>query len=222
MAPVSNIIIWVTVVTSVCASRLHLVRRLSGAALNSVTDLGDTGTSTPLSETLTILASAILNMPASNTSMESQGQISTSVSAATSFSSTSTSAAVSASASASGDTGAVVASDSSSCEGVSAACSGDITHYEGGLGACGWIVDTTTDMQIALPHDFMGEQSNGNPYCGRSLTIQNPSTGQRAGATVGDKCMGCTGRSIDLTELLFDVIGGRCDGRCSGFEWWFN
>jgi gentisate 1,2-dioxygenase len=77
-------------------------------------------------------------------------------------------------------------------------------------------------MQIALPYEFMGTQSNGNPYCGKALTIKNPTTGQTISATVGDKCMGCTGRSIDLTEALFNAIGGGCDGRCSGFEWWFN
>jgi len=100
--------------------------------------------------------------------------------------------------------------------------SGDITHWDGGLGACGWSVDTSTDMQIAMPVGMMGSQSNGNPFCGKSLTIKNPNTGATAQATVGDKCMGCTGASIDLTDALFAAIGGGCDGRCSGFEWWFN
>jgi len=100
--------------------------------------------------------------------------------------------------------------------------SGDITHWDGGLGACGWNVDTSADMQIAMPVGMMGSQSNGNPFCGKSLTIKNPNTGATAQATVGDKCMGCTGASIDLTDALFAAIGGGCDGRCSGFEWWFN
>lgn len=99
---------------------------------------------------------------------------------------------------------------------------GDITHWDGGLGACGWNVDTNADMQIAMPVGMMGSQSNGNPFCGKSLTIKNPSTGVTAQATVGDKCMGCTGGSIDLTNVLFAAVGGGCDGRCSGFEWWFN
>lgn len=116
----------------------------------------------------------------------------------------------------------VTGSSSASCEGTSNACSGDITHWDGGLGACGWNVNTNSDMQIALPYGFMGTQSNGNPYCGRSLTIKNPTTGQTVQATVGDKCMGCTGRSIDMTNALFDAIGNGCDGRCSGFDWWFN
>jgi gentisate 1,2-dioxygenase len=77
-------------------------------------------------------------------------------------------------------------------------------------------------MQIALPFEFMGTQSNGNPYCGKSLTLLNPTTGQTVQATVGDKCMGCTGRSIDCTDALFSAIVPGGDGRVSGIEWWFN
>lgn len=120
------------------------------------------------------------------------------------------------------DSSGISASSSNTCTGTGNACVGDITHYDGGLGACGWNVNTASDMQIALPYGFMGTQSNGNPYCGKSLTIRNPNTGATAQATVGDKCMGCEGRSIDLTNVLFNTIGGGCDGRCSGFEWWFN
>lgn len=120
------------------------------------------------------------------------------------------------------DSGSVSASASGTCEGTGSACLGDITHWDGGLGACGWDVNSASDMQVALPVGFMGTQSNGNPYCGRALTIRNPTTGQTVQATVGDKCMGCSGRSIDLTNALFGAVGGGCDGRCSGFEWWFS
>ena len=91
-----------------------------------------------------------------------------------------------------------------------------------GLGACGWNVDTSSDMEIALPFAFMGTESNGNPYCGKSLTIKNPTTGTETQATVGDKCMGCTGFSIDLTDALFTAVAPTGDGRVSGIEWWFN
>lgn len=101
-------------------------------------------------------------------------------------------------------------------------CSGDITHWDGGLGACGWDVNSNSDFQIAMPVGIMGSQSNGNPYCGKSVTVKNPTTGTTVQATVGDKCMGCTGASIDLTNALFAAVGGGCDGRCSGFQWWFN
>lgn len=118
--------------------------------------------------------------------------------------------------------GSVTGSSAASCQGEGNACSGDITHWDGGLGACGWNVDTSSDMQIALPWEFMGTASNNNPYCGKSVTIQNPNTGNTVQAKVGDKCMGCTGRSIDLTDALFNAIGGGCDGRCSNFVWWLN
>lgn len=108
------------------------------------------------------------------------------------------------------------------CEGQGSGCFGDVTHWEGGLGACGWTVNTESDFQIAMPVGMMGALSNSNPYCGRSLTIKNPITGATAQATVGDKCMGCTGHSIDLTNALFNAIARGCDGRCSGYEWWFD
>ena len=58
--------------------------------------------------------------------------------------------------------------------------------------------------------------------CGQMITVQNPTTGAQVVAKVGDKCMGCTDRSIDLTDALFKAVGGGCDGRCPGFVWWFN
>lgn len=75
------------------------------------------------------------------------------------------------------------------CSGSGDACQGDVTHWDGGLGACGWNVNTDSDLQIALPFEFMGSLSNGNPYCGRSVTLYNPSTGNTVSASVGDKCM---------------------------------
>jgi len=111
---------------------------------------------------------------------------------------------------------------SGACEGQGSGCTGDVTQWDGGLGACGWTVDSGSEFQIALPHGLMGTQSNGNPYCGRSLIIKNPTTGATISATVGDKCMGCDGYNIDLTNALFDAVAPGCDGRCSGFEWWFD
>lgn len=107
------------------------------------------------------------------------------------------------------------------CQGSGNACTGDITHYDGGLGACGWNVNTASDMQIALPHGMMGTQSNGNPFCGRSLSII-AADGSTVQATVGDKCMGCEGDSIDLTDALFKAVRPNGDGRVSGVKWYFN
>jgi len=109
------------------------------------------------------------------------------------------------------------------CQGSGDACQGDVTHWDGGLGACGWSVDSNSQYQIALPFAFMGTQSNGNPYCGRSVTLFNPTSGTTVQATVGDKCMGCVDRAIDCTNVLFDAItDGEGDGRMSGIQWWLN
>jgi hypothetical protein len=117
----------------------------------------------------------------------------------------------------------VTGSTTANCEGDAAACVGDVTHWDGGLGACGWNVDTSSDLEIALPYEFMGTQSNGNPYCGRSVTLYNPTSGTTVQATVGDKCMGCVDRAIDCTDALFTAItDGTGDGRVSGIEWWLN
>ncbi|KIX08143.1 uncharacterized protein Z518_02799 [Rhinocladiella mackenziei CBS 650.93] len=117
----------------------------------------------------------------------------------------------------------IVASPSGTCEGEGNACVGDVTHWDGGLGACGWNVDSNSQMSIALPYAFMGTQSNGNPYCGRSVTLYNPDSGTTVQATVGDKCMGCVDRAIDCTNVLFSAItDGQGDGRMSGIEWWLN
>jgi hypothetical protein len=114
-------------------------------------------------------------------------------------------------------------STTGTCEGSGATCVGDVTHWDGGLGACGWNVDTNSQMAIALPYGFMGTQSNGNPYCGRSVTLVNPASGTTVQATVGDKCMGCEGRSIDCTDALFNAItDGQGDGRLSGIQWYFS
>lgn len=90
------------------------------------------------------------------------------------------------------------------------------------MSACGWNVNSTTDYQIALPASFMGTQSNGNPYCGRLLTLYNPISGATMRASVGDKCGDCMERSIDCTVALFAAIVPDGDGRVSGIEWWLD
>jgi hypothetical protein len=138
----------------------------------------------------------------------------------------STSAGTSASAAVASSTavsGSINASTSGTCEGEGNACVGDVTHWDGGLGACGTNVDTNTDLAIALPYQFMGTASNDNPYCGRSVTLYNPTSGTTVQATVRDKCMGCLDRAIDCTDILFNEITDNMgNGRMSGIEWWLN
>ena len=117
----------------------------------------------------------------------------------------------------------ITGSTTGTCADEGNACVGDVTHWDGGLGACGWNVNTNSDMQIALPYAFMGTESNDNPYCGRAVTLYNPDSGTTVHATVGDKCMGCDDRSIDCTDIVFnDITDGEGNGRMSGIEWWFT
>jgi hypothetical protein len=74
---------------------------------------------------------------------------------------------------------------------------GDLTYYTVGMGACG--EDDTgkdeTENIVALSHLLMGTVSNGNPMCGKTITIS--SGGKTVVATVKDKCMGCAIDAID-------------------------
>ncbi|KAG4029541.1 hypothetical protein MFRU_015g00820 [Monilinia fructicola] len=123
------------------------------------------------------------------------------------------SAPVVATSSASSSTGGVCPSGSP--------CSGDITFYEAGLGACGTTTDGSTFAGVALPVGLMGSLSNNNPYCGKTITIKCTSTGKTTQATVIDKCMGCEGNSIDLTNFAFDQLAEESVGRTQA-TWYFN
>lgn len=124
---------------------------------------------------------------------------------------TTTSSAAAASTSASSSSGSVCSSD--------APCEGDITFYTAGLGACGETNDGDSENVVALPFGLMGTQSNGNPYCGKTITISK--NGKTTTATVVDKCMGCTGDSIDLSTKAFGELEDFAVGRTTA-EWWFN
>jgi hypothetical protein len=83
---------------------------------------------------------------------------------------------------------------------------GEITFYDGGLGACGTVVDTYAEDAIALPVGFMGSLSNSNPLCGRTVTIKYK--GVTSTATVKDKCMGCVSRFFPspLSQTLLTIF----------------
>lgn len=114
------------------------------------------------------------------------------------------------------------ATTSTSSDSSSDVYTGDITFYDTeGTSACGDSnIDGYSYDAIALPYAFMGTQSNDNPYCGKTITIKNGD--KTATGTVIDKCMGCTGMSIDLSRHLFDQLADESLGRVSGVEWWFN
>lgn len=102
----------------------------------------------------------------------------------------------------------------------SSPCTGDITFYEAGLGACGTTADGSTEDVVALPHGLMGAQSNGNPFCGLKVTIKNG--GKTASGTVGDKCQGCDDFAIDLSNHLYDQLADESAGRVHNVEWFFD
>ena len=92
-----------------------------------------------------------------------------------------------------------------SCNSTSA-CSGDITYYDVGMGACG--IDSSADQPvIAISYLMMGTASNSNPLCGKTVTIKNAKTGASAQATVVDKCMGCVSFQCGLQQsLAIDIV----------------
>ena len=99
---------------------------------------------------------------------------------------------------------------------------GDLTYYTVGLGACGED-QTGQDMTgniVAISHLLMGEQSNGNPMCGKSITIK--ANGKTCHGIVTDKCMGCEEFAIDVSEKLFTELWGGLGGGREPVEWWFD
>lgn len=99
---------------------------------------------------------------------------------------------------------------------------GDLTYYTVGMGACG--EDDTgkdnTENIVALSHLLMGPVSNGNPMCGKTITISYG--GKTVVATVKDKCMGCDINNIDVSEIAFVSLMGSTDVGRHTVDWWFN
>jgi hypothetical protein len=116
--------------------------------------------------------------------------------------------------------GATLSPSSSECT-PEKPCKGDITYYTAGLGACGITSDGDVQNVVALPYGLMGPESNNNPYCGKTITITCIATGKTTTATVVDKCMGCDGFSIDLSNAAFLDLDDLAVGRTSA-TWYFN
>lgn len=107
-------------------------------------------------------------------------------------------------------------------ERAGAVASGQITYYTVGMGACGWN-DTGKDHSeniVAISKDKMGTQSNGNPMCGKKITIH--ANGKTTKATVRDKCMGCAPNNIDVSEKVFKELYGSLDGGRMPVSWSFD
>ena len=100
---------------------------------------------------------------------------------------------------------------------------GDITHYEVGLGSCGL---TSTDSQavVALSVPMMNNPANpnSNPKCGKSITLHNPAAGTTTKATVVDTCQACAYGDVDLSPSLFKTVSPTGDGRVHSITWSFD
>ncbi|KAK4151410.1 RlpA-like double-psi beta-barrel-protein domain-containing protein-containing protein [Chaetomidium leptoderma] len=100
--------------------------------------------------------------------------------------------------------------------------SGDITYFALGLGACGFDdggKDQTHNI-VAVSAQLMGAQSNGNPMCGKSITIK--AAGKTIQAMVHDKCPSCAVGDIDGSEKMFLELFGSLDAGRQKIEWSFN
>ncbi len=76
-------------------------------------------------------------------------------------------------------------------------------------------------VQVISFADMMGDQSNGNPYCGRRATITL--NGKIATGKLVDKCPACGGQSIDLSDHLFADLGATTNiGRYHDVKWSFT
>ncbi|KAH6844952.1 RlpA-like double-psi beta-barrel-protein domain-containing protein-containing protein [Chaetomium sp. MPI-CAGE-AT-0009] len=99
---------------------------------------------------------------------------------------------------------------------------GDITYFALGLGSCGFD-DSNKDHShniVAVSSQLMGTQSNGNPMCGKTITIK--ANGKTVQALVHDKCPSCAPGDIDGSENIFMTLFGSLDAGRETIEWWFN
>jgi len=122
----------------------------------------------------------------------------------------------------------------SECMGSS--CTGKATFYDNltdGM-CCGYDGFAGQDKAkriIALPQALMGSSSNANSAgmpnqpvngnCGRVVAVKCPSTGKETTAQVVDKCPGCSGYAIDLSEATFEALGVHQDQGHMQVEWHF-
>ncbi len=100
---------------------------------------------------------------------------------------------------------------------------GDITHYEVGLGSCG-TTNSDSEAVCALSVAMManGANPNSNPKCQKTITLFNPRTGKNTKAKIVDTCQGCAYEDVDLSPSLFTTVAPAGDGRVSGIQWSFD
>jgi hypothetical protein len=62
---------------------------------------------------------------------------------------------------------------------------GEVIYYEAGLDICGLSTSGTLERDVALPYVLMGFILNAtNPYCGKTVMVENILTGNTTTAAV--------------------------------------
>ncbi|KAK0625461.1 RlpA-like double-psi beta-barrel-protein domain-containing protein-containing protein [Bombardia bombarda] len=102
------------------------------------------------------------------------------------------------------------------------ATTGDLTHYDVGLGACGW-TNSDSELVVALGAPRFDPQTpngnpNNNPLCGRMIKVNYG--GKSVTAKVVDRCQACLFDDLDLSPAAFQALADLGLGRISG-TWGF-
>lgn len=118
----------------------------------------------------------------------------------------------------------------------SSSCTGKASYYDNLTDemACGYNGMVGKDMSmriIALPAVMMGPSSNANGpglpnqpingNCGRMVEVKCAATGKTTTVQVVDKCPGCSGQNIDLSEAAFAALDVHKDTGIVQVEWHF-
>ncbi|KAL8781513.1 MAG: hypothetical protein Q9213_005962 [Squamulea squamosa] len=103
---------------------------------------------------------------------------------------------------------------------LSHAYTGDMTHYDPGMGSCG-IPSGPNDDVVALSVDTMKNPANPNANfkCGSWIGIWNPYTKEKYSAKIVDTCQACKKGDIDVSPALFKKIAPNGNGRVHGINW---
>ncbi|KAJ7223581.1 RlpA-like double-psi beta-barrel-protein domain-containing protein-containing protein, partial [Mycena pura] len=97
------------------------------------------------------------------------------------------------------------------------------TFYVPGLGACGR-TNTGSQLIVAVGHQIF----DSYPWAPWPILFRNPICGKKLKATYGaksvmltvvDRCPGCVGAALDMTEAGFKDLAPLAQGRIHNVKW---